>query len=403
MTNPITETNTEGLQIYVVGGAVREILLGQTPKDMDFLVLHSTPEEMIERGFKGVGAAFPVFLDKVGNEYALARTERKSGTGYNGFVCDFSKEVTLEEDILRRDLTINALVVAQSDWNMFVGSKDLKYVIDYHNGVADLKIGILRHISDAFNEDPVRVLRVARFAARYNFTVAPETIELMQQMVVDGELNFLTPERVWKELSQALPEGHPERFFEVLHECYALPVVLPELYECWTPDTTSVLNGMSNASLEEGFCCLVMTLDKPEEAGLFEKLKAPSDLIDLAKLCRNYKKFVTFFGYENGENKCDDFPEQLVDFTYEVDIYRKFLRFNKALNVFNTYDQILHGIDMVDMMSCLNLCHALIQIKAETVLKQNPDCKGKTIGEALKKERVVAIKWLLSDNTEAVV
>ncbi|HCG78676.1 MULTISPECIES: multifunctional CCA addition/repair protein [unclassified Thalassolituus] len=210
------------MQTYLVGGAVRDHLLNRPVKDNDWVVVGATPEEMISKGYEQVGADFPVFLHPdTKEEYALARTERKSGKGYQGFVCDFSSAVTLEEDLLRRDLTINAMA-QDSDGK----------IIDPYNGQTDLQNRILRHVSPAFQEDPLRVLRVARFAARFaglGFRIADETMDLMKQMVVGNELDHLVAERVWTETQRSLGENSPDTYFRVLRECGALKVWFEEL------------------------------------------------------------------------------------------------------------------------------------------------------------------------------
>lgn len=210
------------MQTYLVGGAVRDTLLGLTVKDKDWVVVGTTPEAMLAAGFEQIGSDFPVFLHpKTKQEHALARTERKSGHGYTGFVCYSAPDVTLEQDLLRRDLTINAIAQAPNG--------DL---IDPYHGQQDITNKVLRHVSPAFAEDPLRVLRVARFAARFahlGFTVAPETMALMQEMVVSGELASLTPERVWKEWEKSLSSNDPQMFLTVLRQCGALAVVMPEI------------------------------------------------------------------------------------------------------------------------------------------------------------------------------
>jgi len=210
------------MQIYLVGGAVRDSLINYPSSENDWVVVGATPEQMTDLGYKPVGQDFPVFIHpKTGEEYALARTERKSGHGYKGFEFYTSTEVSLEEDLIRRDLTINAM--AQDDEGR---------IIDPFDGQKDLAHKLLRHVSEAFTEDPLRVLRVARFAARYahlGFTVAPETMELMKSIVAKGEIEFLVAERVWKETSRALTEQSPQVFFEVLKACNALEVLLPEV------------------------------------------------------------------------------------------------------------------------------------------------------------------------------
>ncbi len=216
------------MQIYMVGGAVRDRLLGRPVNDHDWVVVGARPEDMVARGFVPVGRDFPVFLHpETHEEYALARTERKSGRGYRGFVVQASPDVTLEEDLSRRDLTINA-IAASADWT---GAEGL---FDPYGGARDLERRVLRHVTDAFREDPVRILRVARFAARFTgFTVAPETMALMREMVQAGEADHLVAERVWQELSRGLMEERPSRMFDVLRACGALAVVLPEVERLW--------------------------------------------------------------------------------------------------------------------------------------------------------------------------
>lgn len=219
------------MQIYIVGGAVRDELLGLPVKDKDYVVVGSTAAQMIAAGYRPVGKDFPVFLHpRTQAEYALARTERKTAAGYKGFAVHASPEVTLEEDLARRDLTINAIAKAVN-----TKTKDGHgQLIDPFNGKADIKSKTLRHVSDAFAEDPVRILRAARFAARFaDFTVAPETNLLMQQMVAAGEVDALVPERVWQELAKGLMEQKPSRMFEVLRTCGALLKILPELDRLW--------------------------------------------------------------------------------------------------------------------------------------------------------------------------
>jgi len=210
------------MQIFKVGGAVRDQFLGRAVKDIDWVVVGASPEQMRAKGYRPVGDDFPVFLHPhSGEEYALARTERKSGHGYGGFTFHTSPDVTLEEDLLRRDLTINAM--AQADDGT---------LIDPYGGQADLAAGILRHVSPAFAEDPLRVLRVARFAARYaylGFSVHPDTLALMRALTESGELQHLTAERIWQEFARALMEDNPEVFLQVLRDCGALHALLPEV------------------------------------------------------------------------------------------------------------------------------------------------------------------------------
>lgn len=215
------------MKIYLVGGAVRDQLLGLTIKDRDYLVVGSSPEQLLAQGYQSVGKDFPVFLHpKTKQEYALARTERKQGQGYTGFACYFAPDVTLEQDLLRRDLTINAMAQDEQTGEIF----------DPYGGQQDIAQRLLRHVSAAFVEDPLRVLRLARFYARFyplGFTVAPDTKLLLQQLVQQGELQHLTAERVWQETARALQEATPAAYFELLQEVGALEVLMPELAKLW--------------------------------------------------------------------------------------------------------------------------------------------------------------------------
>lgn len=212
------------MQVYTVGGAVRDALLQLPVKDRDFVVVGSTPEAMEQAGYRAVGKDFPVFLHPdTHEEYALARTERKTAPGYKGFVVHASPEVTLEEDLARRDFTMNAI------------AKDADgHLVDPFHGKRDIEAKIIRHVSPAFSEDPVRILRAARFAARFtDFSIAPETLMLMQEMVQAGEVDALVPERIWQELAKGLMEVKPSRMFEVLRACGALQRIFPELDRLW--------------------------------------------------------------------------------------------------------------------------------------------------------------------------
>ena len=224
----------------MVGGAVRDALLGLPVVDRDWVVVGSTPEELVARGFLPVGKDFPVFLHpKTKEEYALARTERKTARGYHGFAVHAAPDVTLSQDLARRDLTINSIAAcALIDWStdQFGTETDLnpENLIDPYGGQRDIAAKLLRHVTDAFREDPVRILRVARFAARFaDFSVAPESMLLMQSMVADGEADALVAERVWQELSRGLMQAKPSRMFEVLRECGALERLLPEVNKLW--------------------------------------------------------------------------------------------------------------------------------------------------------------------------
>ena len=212
------------MQIYMVGGAVRDALLGLPVQDRDWVVVGATPEALVAQGYVPVGKDFPVFLHPASREeYALARTERKTAQGYRGFSVHAAPDVTLEEDLARRDLTINAIAQGEDG-----------ALTDPYGGQRDIAARVLRHVTEAFSEDPVRILRVARFAARFpDFSIAPETLALIQRMVADGEVDALVPERVWQELSRALMAQQPSRMFEVLRACGALTKLLPEVARLW--------------------------------------------------------------------------------------------------------------------------------------------------------------------------
>jgi tRNA nucleotidyltransferase (CCA-adding enzyme) len=218
--DPSGISSSSAMQIYMVGGAVRDELLGLPVQDRDYVVVGASPDDMLARGFKPVGKDFPVFLHpKTHEEYALARTERKAGHGYKGFSFHAAPDVGLEEDLARRDLTINAIARADD------GS-----LTDPFNGVADIEARVLRHVGPAFIEDPVRILRAARFAARFtDFTIATETVDLMRQMVDNGEVDHLVAERVWQELAKGLMEAKPSRMIDALRDCGALARLIPEL------------------------------------------------------------------------------------------------------------------------------------------------------------------------------
>ena len=302
------------MQVYCVGGAIRDELLGLVVKDRDWVVVGATPEQMLAEGFKPVGRDFPVFLHpRTREEYALARTERKTAPGYAGFVFHTSPDVTLEEDLARRDLTINAIARSADE-----------ALIDPHGGQRDLAARVLRHVSAAFAEDPVRILRLARFSARFtDFSVAPETLELMRQMVANGEVDALVAERVWQELARGLMEEQPSRMIETLRACGALARLLPEVDRLWGvpqradyhPEIDTGVHVMMvidmaarlDLSLPARFAALTHDLGKgetpadilPRHIGhelksavllepLCERLRVPTDCRDVARLVARF-------------------------------------------------------------------------------------------------------------------
>ncbi len=257
------------MQIFTVGGAVRDELLGLPVQDRDFVVVGASPDEMLVRGFRPVGKDFPVFLHpRTHEEYALARTERKAGHGYKGFAFHAAPDVTLEEDLARRDLTINAIARADD------GS-----LIDPFRGVTDIEARVLRHVGPAFVEDPVRVLRVARFAARFaDFSIAPETLDLMRRMVESGEVDHLVAERVWQELAKGLMEKSPSRMIRVLHECGALARIIPALDRLFGVPQRADYHPEIDAGIH-----VMMALDRSAQEGFALPVRFSVLLHDLGK------------------------------------------------------------------------------------------------------------------------
>jgi len=272
------------IEIYVVGGAVRDEMLGLPVQDRDYVVVGATPEEMVKRGFRPVGRDFPVFLHpQTHEEHALARTERKTAPGYHGFAFHAAPDVTLEQDLQRRDLTINAMARDEAG-----------RLIDPYHGAEDLSRGVLRHVSPAFAEDPVRILRVARFAARFGFTVAPETQALMAQMVRAGEADALVAERVWQELAKGLLEREPSTMFAILRDCGALERVLPQLDALYAEGRADEALRALDAAAEQAapldvrFAALVRALEPEAVEALCAKLRAPAACRDLGVLAARH-------------------------------------------------------------------------------------------------------------------
>lgn len=330
--------------VYLVGGAVRDQLLNLPVKDRDWVIVGATPQTLIDLGYQQVGKDFPVFLHPQSKEeYALARTERKSGQGYTGFICDFSSEITLEQDLIRRDLTINAM------------AQDLQgNLYDPYHGADDLRQRILRHVSPAFVEDPLRVLRVARFAARYHhlgFTIAPETLQLMQTLTLQGELQHLTAERVWAETEKALNEKNPEIYFETLRQVGALAVLFPEL---------DALYGVPNpAKYHPEIDSFVHTMMVLQQATLLsEQVDCHKSAVRFAAICHDLGKAKTpksNWPHHHGHEKLGITPtrnlckrlkvpsyyQQLAELTceYHTHIHKIFeLRPETVVKLFNTFD-----------------------------------------------------------------
>lgn len=401
------------MQIYKVGGAVRDRLLGRPISEVDWVVVGASAEQMLELGYRPVGADFPVFLHpQTGEEYALARTERKSGRGYGGFTFHASPDVTLEQDLIRRDLTVNAMA-----------EDDQGNLIDPYNGQQDLEARILRHVSPAFAEDPLRVLRVARFAARYaplGFSVAPETLALMRQLAESGELAHLTAERSWKEISRALMEPRPDVFVQVLRDCGALAALLPEVDDLFgVPqpqahhpeiDTgehvLSVLRQCAehDQPLSVRWASLLHDVGKgltPEDEwprhiaheqkglrliqAINERCKAPRDCAELAMLVGEF--------HTHGHRALDLRPSTLLELLQRFDVFRRPQRFAEFVAACEMDARGRLGLEQREYPQgayLLGAAEAARQVPVKPLLEKG--FKGAELGEALNRERLQALK-----------
>lgn len=356
------------MKIYLVGGAVRDKLLGIPVKEKDWVVVGASVKEMLKNGFIQVGKDFPVFLHpETKEEYALARTERKIGLGYTGFEFNTATNVSLEEDLKRRDITINA--IAESPNGL---------IIDPYNGREDLKNKLLRHVSPAFSEDPVRILRVARFAARFGYTVAEDTLKLMQTMVENGEVNALVAERVWKEFERALQEPHPEKFFEVLVACHANNILFPNI-AIPGPGINALLSAAQKTTRNTiRFAALTHVFSEAELLNLCERYRIPNEYRDLALLLiRNLSQYT----------KINQFtPEEILNFLLNVDAFRREERFNDFLLAWEVCSSI-------SLSPWLYECYQ--EAKNINIQSLIAHLNGKEIAQKIKEKRLEAIKHYL--------
>jgi tRNA nucleotidyltransferase (CCA-adding enzyme) len=352
------------MKIYLVGGAVRDQLLGKPIKEKDWVVVGATPHDMLQKGFRQVGKDFPVFLHpKTHEEYALARKERKIGKGYTGFDFDTAPTVTLEEDLLRRDITINAIAMAEDGT-----------LIDPYHGQEDLQKKLLRHVSPAFAEDPVRILRVGRFAARFGFTVAPSTFKLMRDMVHSGEVDALVSERVWKELERALVENYPELFFSVLAECGALSVLFPSI-QYNSPGVKTLNRTPPLTHLR--FAVLLHHLCQEDINTLCARYKIPKYEHHLALLVSNYLP-----AYTKSTNMT---AEELLNILNALDAFRREQRFDDFLTV-------CEACSTIPSTQLYQAYQVAKNIDTTLIIK---NYQGKMIAEKIKEMRYQAIQaWL---------
>ncbi|MWN04930.1 multifunctional CCA tRNA nucleotidyl transferase/2'3'-cyclic phosphodiesterase/2'nucleotidase/phosphatase [Gilliamella sp. Pas-s95] len=363
-------------EIYLVGGSVRDRLLHLPVADHDWVVVGATPDELLALGYQQVGKDFPVFLHPITKEeYALARTERKSGKGYTGFICDFSEEITLEQDLIRRDLTINAIAMDENG-----------NIIDPYHGVDDIKKKILRHVSPAFREDPLRILRVARFAARFyqlGFTVAPQTLDLMKQMVFAGEISYLTAERIWKETEKALSAANPQVYFQVLEQCGAFTLLFPSLNL-----SNNIIDALKQSALLTDdltirFAVLCAQLpNKSVVEALCKKIKAPNNYTKIAIMVQQYRH----------DLECVQTltAEQIVSLLNSIDVWRNPLHLDQliiagqAFAKTTSFSQANYLKEAYNIASHVNVQHILAE-----------GYTGKQIHIELQKRRIEALlNWI---------
>jgi tRNA nucleotidyltransferase (CCA-adding enzyme) len=382
------------MQIYLVGGAVRDHLLGLPVSDRDWVVVGATPQELAAHGFVPVGRDFPVFLHpRTHEEYALARTERKSAPGYRGFTVHAAPDVTLEQDLARRDLTINSIAV-KSDGVWATGPFDLQNaeLIDPFDGRGDLRRKVLRHVTDAFREDPVRILRLARFAARFHdFSVAPETQALMCQMVTAGEADALVPERVWQELARGFMEARPSRMVEVLQGSGAWAVLLPEVDAHAARRRVLDLGAGLGAPLPVRFAAFVHGLDLAAIARLCERWRVPAEVRDLAELvAREQPAIDASAGLD---------AEALVTLLARCDALRKPQRFADALLACECLARAQEDVPYAPSERLARALAVARAVATEGIARAAAagGARGPAIGAAVHAARVSAVKASLRD------
>jgi tRNA nucleotidyltransferase (CCA-adding enzyme) len=399
------------MHVYLVGGAVRDERLGIPVKERDWCVVGATPEELIDSGYKQVGKDFPVFLHPETNEeFALARTERKTAAGYHGFDFDTSPDVTIEEDLSRRDLTINALAIDEAG-----------ELIDPFGGLQDLEKRLIRHVSDAFIEDPVRILRAAKFAARFahlGFRIAPETRDLMRQMVTNGEADALVPDRVWKETESALAGPNPRLFFEALRSCGALRVVYPEVDALfgvpqpvkWHPEVDTGIHTMMvveqserlSEDIEVRFAALVHDLGKgttrlaelPSHPGHEQRgrklIKAMADRLPVPRACRDLSLLVAEF-HTHCHRAFELRDDTVVKLFEKTDAFRRPERFEQFLVACEADARGRTGFEHRDYAQASHLREAFgaaAAVDAGSIASENDDRK---IPQAIRAARIDAV------------
>ncbi|WP_105188411.1 tRNA nucleotidyltransferase [Pseudoalteromonas sp. T1lg48] len=367
------------MQTYLVGGAVRDQLLGRVVKERDYVVVGATIEQMKRLGFTQVGKDFPVFLHPQSKEeYALARTERKQGQGYTGFICDFNPDITLEQDLERRDLTVNA-----------IAEDEKGELVDPFGGQADIEKRLLRHVSPAFSEDPLRVLRVARFRARYHylgFNIAEETMALMRHIAHSGELQALTPERVWMEWQKALDDGYIHVFIDTLAECEALHVLCPELATRWLTEQQRLQARIDygrthNCAPPCQFAQIMLPLDVKARQAFYDHYRVPKQYSELAEALASHGALL---GQPNWSAK------ELATLFNQLDIWRRPQRLDALVQA---YCCARLG-DFSRQSLLLEAAAAAQQVNAQTYIRQG--IEGAAIKTALVQGRIEAIENILA-------
>jgi tRNA nucleotidyltransferase (CCA-adding enzyme) len=400
------------MQVYLVGGAVRDEQLGLPVKERDWCVVGATPDELLNDGYKQVGKDFPVFLHpQTGEEYALARTERKTAAGYHGFAFDTSADVTIEEDLSRRDLTINALALDENG-----------ELIDPFGGMQDLEKRLIRHVSDAFVEDPVRILRAAKFAARFadlGFRIAPQTRDLMRQMVADGEADALVPDRVWKETESALAGPNPRLYFEALRGCGALRVVFPEVDrlfgvpqpEKWHPEIDTGLHTMMvleqsetlSDDIEVRFAALVHDLGKgntnpaelPSHPGHEQRgkklIRKMAERLPVPRACRDLGMIVA--EYHTHCHRASELRDStVVNVLEKTDAFRRPQRFEQFLVACEADARGRTGYEKREYPQAAYLRSAFAAASAVDAAKIANDTADDQIADAIRRARVKAVR-----------
>lgn len=370
------------MEIYRVGGAVRDQLLGLPVKDIDWVVVGAMPQQMIDLGYQQVGRDFPVFLHpETKQEYALARTERKTAAGYTGFAVHADPDVTLEQDLARRDLTINA-----------IAEDDQGNIIDPYQGRVDLENKVLRHVTQAFVEDPLRILRLARFAARFfplGFRIADKTLALMREMVASGEMKSLVAERVWTETERALSEADPLAYFNVLDECHALSQVFPELASTWQLGVPTAMDFMASlaktsTSTEQRFAALSSHLSSDQLHAMASRLRISKSYTQLTELFIRYG--------ENVHGVMSLSAEQQLSLLESLDALRRPERLESLLSLCQSHWCLSHP-ETSSYPQSAYLQAAIEKIKSINAQElRDQGLSGQEIAEALQEKRIIALK-----------